>query len=240
MLIDLGSHLFRSNISRPLSDCKIPFVIFIYLILFLAGNISAQKNPCGKIDTLHYGGKIYHTVRIGNQCWLKENLDIGIMIPGTQNQTDNEIIEKYCYANDPKNCEKYGGLYQGNEAMQYRPVEKTRGICPSGWHIPSKKEFEILYSNVDKNGNALKEVNEGVGNGAGTNASGFSALLAGYRYVDGAFYDLGYSTDFWNSTEHTGTMARNLYLSRYDGYFVITSYNYGKEYGFTVRCIKDQ
>ena len=198
-----------------------------------------QDNPCRKTDTLHYAGKVYHTVQIGNQCWLKENLDIGTMIQGNKNQTDNGIIEKYCYENDQNNCEKFGGLYQGNEALQYRSLEKARGICPAGWHIPSKTEFETLYDNVDKNGNALKEIDQGTGKGAGTNTSGFSALLAGYRYVDGSFYDLGYSTDFWNSTQQTGSIARNLYLSRYDSYFVITLYNYGKEYGFAVRCMKD-
>ena len=73
-----------------------------------------------------YEGQMYRTVQIGNQCWFKENLNVGTMIPGSQEMTDNSIIEKYCYENDPANCATYGGLYQWNEMMQYTTQQGTK------------------------------------------------------------------------------------------------------------------
>jgi len=75
--------------------------------------------PCPGIPTVTYQGQVYNTVLIGSQCWLKENLNVGTMINGSQNQTNNSTIEKYCYDNDPANCDEYGGLYQWDEMMQY-------------------------------------------------------------------------------------------------------------------------
>ena len=60
--------------------------------------------PCPGTPTVTYAGKTYNTVQIGNQCWLKENLDVGTMIQGSQNQTNNSMIEKFCYDNNPNNC----------------------------------------------------------------------------------------------------------------------------------------
>ncbi|MEI7485624.1 MAG: PEGA domain-containing protein, partial [Ignavibacteriota bacterium] len=85
-----------------------------------------------------YANKIYNIVKTGSQCWLKENLDIGMMIDGKQDAVNNGKIEKYCYDNDPDNCAKYGGLYQWNEAMAYSTNPGSKGICPDGWHIPTK------------------------------------------------------------------------------------------------------
>ena len=87
--------------------------------------------------TVQYEGKTYNTVLIGNQCWLKENLDVGTRINLNQSPTNNGIIEKYCYNDNPTNCDTYGGLYKWDEAMQYTTTEGAIGICPSGWHIPS-------------------------------------------------------------------------------------------------------
>ena len=62
------------------------------------------------------------------------------------NQTNNDIIEKYCFGNLSASCTTlgYGGLYQWDEAMQYVTTPGTQGICPTGWHIPTIEEFEIL------------------------------------------------------------------------------------------------
>jgi uncharacterized protein (TIGR02145 family) len=189
---------------------------------------------CG---TVSYDGKIYNTVIIGTQCWLKENLDVGVMIPGSQNQGNNSVIEKYCYNNDPNNCYIYGGLYQWNEAMQYVTTEGAQGICPTGWHIPTLTEFQTLSSTVGNDGNALKAIGQGSGLGAGTNTSGFTALLAGNRDVSGYFYDFGGTAYFWSSTETNATYAGNLYL--YNNVSGIALSAYYKGYGFSVRCVKD-
>ena len=70
-------------------------------------------------------------MQIGSQCWLRENLDVGTMVLGAQEQTDNGTIEKYCYDDNPANCATYGGLYQWNEAMQYDTTARGAGYLSS-------------------------------------------------------------------------------------------------------------
>jgi len=209
-------------------------------IIYLSSIDSIKFLPfeCG--DSLIYSDKAYHSVLIGSQCWLKENLDIGTRIDGNQNQTNNtptNIIEKYCYDNNPNNCTTYGGLYQWDEAMQYVTTSGAKGICPVGWHIPTLAEFQALAAAVNNDGNSLKEIGQGTEGGAGTNTSGFSALLAGYRNYDSHFYYLGSYTNFVSSTEADGNYALTLDLRGSDS--GIRLYSDPKGYGFSLRCIKD-
>jgi uncharacterized protein (TIGR02145 family) len=190
---------------------------------------------CG--DVVLYGGETYHTVSIGSQCWFQENLNVGTRINGSGNQTNNSIIEKYCYSDLGANCTTYGGLYQWNEAMQYVTTQGTKGICPTGWHIPTQTEQQTLATAVSNDGNSLKAIGQGTGSGVGTNTSGFSALLAGASYGDGYFYNIGGSTYFWSSTETNATYAYDLYLG--GNVSDIKLYYDSKGYGFSVRCLKD-
>jgi uncharacterized protein (TIGR02145 family) len=75
-----------------------------------------------------------------------QNLNIGTMINNAVNQTNNSIIEKYCYGYNAANCAIYGGLYQWDEIMIYTASSNAnpsgrQGICPTGWHIPSDAEW---------------------------------------------------------------------------------------------------
>jgi uncharacterized protein (TIGR02145 family) len=201
--------------------------------------ISEVAPPGAPASTIDYSGQTYHKVLIGTQYWLKENLNIGNIITGSQTQSNNGIIEKYCYNDLAANCITYGGLYQWNEAMQYSPGgNKVQGICPPGWHIPSISEFSTLATSVAGNSNALKSVGQGVDAGAGTNASGFSALLAGLRfYTTGNYQDLGGETYFWSSSVSGLT---NAYLMDLSGYFAdIFQYTVAQDFGFSIRCVKD-
>ena len=200
------------------------------------GNMIIERF-CTGIPTVLYSGKTYNTIQIGAQCWLKENIDVGNMIHGVDTSKNNGIIEKYCYNDDSLNCTTYGGLYQWNEAMQYVTTPGTKGICPTGWHIPTIVEFQTLDTAVSSNGNSLKAVGQGTGSGAGTNTSGFFALLAGYRNIYGNFYQLGTFANFWLSTEYDATRAYGIDLPSNYSYFVF-NFNY-KSCGFSVRCAKD-
>jgi uncharacterized protein (TIGR02145 family) len=193
--------------------------------------------PCPGTPTVSYEGKTYNTVQIDDQCWLKENLDVGTMIPGSQEQTNTGTKEKYCYNNEPDSCEIYGGLYQWDETMQYVTNEGAQGICPPGWHIPTYTEFQTLATTVGNDGNALKEIGQGTGGGAGTNTSGFSALLAGIRISSGIFTNLGGYADFWSSTKYNATVA--YFLRLYGGVSNIDLGYYYGNFGFSVRCLKD-
>jgi uncharacterized protein (TIGR02145 family) len=187
--------------------------------------------PCTGIPTVEYEGKTYHTVQLGSQCWLKENLDVGIRIDNSSNQTDNGTIEKYCGNNLVEYCNLYGGFYEWYEAMQYTTTPGVRGICPLGWHIPTLGDFETLSTTVGGDANALKAV----GQATGTNTSGFSALLAGF--VDDYWYNQGSVAYFWSSTYYESPTARFLELFYDHSDIAMPATNI--VYGFSIRCLKD-
>ena len=215
------------------------YFILVSLLAFTSCKKDASNpiSPSEDASTVTYSGKVYHTVKIGNQTWLKENLDVGVMIQSTANQRNNGTIEKYCYDNDTANCSKYGGLYQWDEAMAYDTTEGAKGICPTGWHIPTWAEFDTLAAAVHYNSNSLKAVGQGTGSGAGTDSSGFSALLAGCRGTNGYFNALGYNPFFQSSTQDSAPKAYNMTLWFDDNYTYIL--NDLKENGFSVRCLKN-
>ena len=113
----------------------------------------------------------------------------------------------------------------------------VQGICPDGWHIPTNAEFQTLKSAVVGDGNALKAIGQGTAGGAGTNTSGFSALLAGFRYYGGDFRNLNGDADFWSSTQGSANSAYHMNLTSSNSN--ITFYDSDKEFGFSVRCLKD-
>lgn len=218
--------------------------------------------PCPGMPTIGYEGQIYNTVKIGDQCWFKENLNVGTMIvsyAGGQLQTNNGIIEKYCYNDIATNCNIYGGMYEWREAMQYETTEGAKGICPADWHIPTDNEWKIMEGTIDSQypigdtewdeigwrgfdaGGSIKE--EGTThwsspNTGATNESGFTALPGGYRQGSFGYFlyyhNLGF---FWSSSQILTSYAWYRELS-YSSAFVYR-YNFSKEYGFSVRCLKD-
>lgn len=218
----------------------------LFCLFFICGAMisSAQSNmskdsagsgiKCGH-STVDYSGKIYNTVQIGTQCWLKENLDAGTMVTMTADTNSSILIKKYCYQNKPENCAIYGGLYQWKGAMRNSTEEKTRGICPEGWHIPAKAEFEVLKAFTMDNSNLLKAAADSTESGS----TGFTALLAGYRgYFSGTCASLGNCALYWTSTELDNDSAFNLYLTA-DNNKISFDDNY-KINAFSVRCVKNE
>ena len=208
---------------------------------------------CGNLLIDDRNGEVYNTIKIGDQCWMAENLNMGTRIDGENNQTNNSIIEKYCYDDSETNCNTYGGLYLWDEIMQYVTTEGTQGICPLGWHIPTDLEWCTLenyvdagsvscsttgYRGIDAGGN-LKETGTThwyTPNTGATNSSGFTALAGGFKSI--TFYrerrGRGY---FWSSTENSynDVWVRTIYYMGQG----IDRYNYPKLYSYSVRCLKD-
>jgi uncharacterized protein (TIGR02145 family) len=206
---------------------------------FTTASGSNTGTPCAGIPTVTYSGKLYHTVQIGDQCWLKENLNAGTMISGNNIQTNNNIIEKFCYQDNILNCDIYGGLYQWDEAMEYNPRgNNVQGICPSGWHIPTNIEFNSLATTVNNNGNSLKAISQGTGAGAGTDSSGFSIILSGYHAIQSGYADLGSYTNFWTSIDSDTTNAIVMWLWGGDSKINMNP-SHGSKDGFSLRCIKN-
>jgi len=212
---------------------------------------------CGEPIVDKRDGRKYQTVEIGTQCWMKENLDVGTMINGSESMTDNNIIEKYCHNNNPANCDTYGGLYQWDEVMQYSTTG-VQGICPDGWHLPSYWEWETLLNFLEDNSQYHCEGNSeniakslasadfwntssvicAVGNTPNNNnATDFTGLPGGYRYSNGSFYSLYEISPWWSS---------NLPAPGSDIYYVSLSFHkpdvnfwyFNKNYGFGLRCIR--
>jgi uncharacterized protein (TIGR02145 family) len=210
----------------------------LYIALFLLlSSISYSQSPCPGLDSLNYGNQWYHTVQIGSQCWLKENLNVGSMITAVKNQINNDTIEKFCYNNDYAMCDTYGGLYQWREAVQYTLKSSPRGICPIGWHIPLKEEFDTLISTVGANGNVLLQI----GQGGGTNTSGFSGLLSGYNEYT-LFGNYSINTNFWSCFSFYQTHSdpyEAMYLELWNDNAVISGRHYNTDFGLSIRCLKD-
>jgi uncharacterized protein (TIGR02145 family) len=202
--------------------------------------------PCKGMPVLNYGSQIYNTVQIGTQCWMAQNLNIGTRINGSQNQTNNSIIEKYCYNDLESNCDVYGALYQWDEAMQYVTAERVKGICPSGWHIPTDGEWTVLSTNLGGQsaaGGKIKETGlvhwESPNTGA-TNSSGFTALGAGYRGINPiGFYELKVDVNIWTSTQSTTYPGTAWMRYVYNYQHILISSLSNKPDGYSLRCIKD-
>ena len=216
----------------------------------------ATNIPCPGTPTVTYEGQVYNTIQIFSQCWLKENLNVGTMIPGNYSPTDNGIIEKYCYENDPSYCTTYGGMYRWNEMMQYTTQQGTQGICPPDWHLPTDEEWKVLEGAVDSQygignpewdlqsddrgydaGANLKTTYGWNDNGNGTDLYGFSALPGGYSPGFNFFYSIGRSGHWYTSSESNDTDAFNRALSKFNP----TVYRQGlyKQYNISVRCIRN-
>ncbi len=210
---------------------------------------------CGVISD-YRDGKIYHSVLLGDQCWMVTNLNIGTMINGINDQIDNDTIEKYCYNDDTIYCNTYGGLYQWNEVMEYVTTQGVKGICPIGWHIPTEVEWNILVDCVAGGipfgwqiaGGKMKSTGTtAVGTGywsapneGATNESGFAAHPAGFRSMWGnTFQALHTNSNIWSSTEFaSGTNAKYSTMNSVSN-SIHTNNGYLKEFGFSVRCLKD-
>jgi len=185
---------------------------------------------------------IYDSVKIGNQIWMTKNLDVdkfrnGDLIPEVRSNADWILAGKnrqpaWCYYdNDPENGKKYGKLYN------WFAVTDPRGLALKGWHIPGRREHENLIHYVNENGNFLKATGQGEGTGAGTNISGFCALLAGYRQKDGTFKFINCNAYFGSKSIDQLKLSCCLYLNYYDKFVDI--YNLEKTNGLSIRCVKD-
>ena len=207
---------------------------------------SAKKASSVKMGTLKDSrdGQTYKTVMLGDQVWMAQNLNY-------------ETANSYC---SPSNCTKYGRLYTWAAAMDSAgswstngkgcgygktcsPTYPVRGVCPTGWHLPTMAEFETLFTAVGGSstaGTKLKSTsgwNSGGNSVSGTDAYSFSALPAGGRDYGTDYYGEGDGAYFWSSTEDDSYDAygKALYYNDDSAYLYYGS----KDFGFSVRCVKD-
>jgi uncharacterized protein (TIGR02145 family) len=201
------------------------------LLLALAGPAGGQQ-PCPEAASVEFGGRTYNTVQIGPQCWLKENVNTGTLIGTGVQQTNNGVLEKYCNDFRETGCQKDGALFQWNEAMQHARAEGAQGVCPDGWRLPTKSDFEALLTAAGGHGNAL--LSRAVR--GGTDSVGFSSLLPGMldQRDNGWFRAQGMFAHYWSATESNDFFAYKLSLM---GDRVLLTPEL-KQNALSVRCIK--
>ena len=178
--------------------------------------------------------KKYKTVIIGDQVWMAENLNYADSAKTASLKGNN-----WCYDSVEKNCDVTGRLYTWTAA---------KNICPTGWHLPSLKEWLTLINAVGGENTAGKELKSqtGWGSSNGTDSFGFSMLPAGMGSSKGGDYFRygGSGSLFWSSTEDDcRTYAPYECVT---AYVMVFGYGYdarwgenGKVSGYSVRCVKD-
>ena len=220
-------------------------------------------------DNCEYGtltddrdGQTYKTVKIGEQWWMAENLNYAYTDVPFKYSSYTSDSTSWCYDNDAANCAKYGRLYTWAAAMdsvgtwstngmgcgyymECSPTNPVRGICPEGWHLPDETEWRALVDAVGGNATAgiMLKSTEGWNDkydgtsGNGSDTYSFSALPAGYRYENGIYNYEGYDAHFWSSTEDGSYNACSMSLYN-KGDYAFLHYS-GKNFGFSVRCLRD-
>ena len=181
---------------------------------------------------------------------MAENLNVGEMVLGENDQNDDTKIERYCYNNDTTNCDKYGGLYQWAEMMQlpsrcntescYKKIESEhQGICPDGWRLFTWDDYEIIRDYNDKYGDGIKGLRSQCFHG--NNASGFSLIGAGLRNVDGEFEKIDGFAAWFRPEEYEEDKeirAHHGLISALNENPVSENHRELKANGFSVRCTK--
>lgn len=176
---------------------------------------------------------------IGNQTWAKANINVGTRVGVASNQTNNAVVEKYCYNDSEANCTTLGAFYQWGEAMQYSTTEGAQGICPAGTHIPSDNDWKILemqlgMTQAQADGINFRGTNQGTQLKPG-GSSGLNMALVGYRYNSpGMSFGNGTFLYLWSSTQ-SGSNAWDRGLSSTDAR--VFRYADAKSFGFSVRCL---
>jgi uncharacterized protein (TIGR02145 family) len=158
-------------------------------------------------------GRTYRTVKTSELTWMAENLN-------------HDVGNSWCYGNNESNCQKYGRLYDWNTALK---------ACPAGWRLSTRNDWiNLILITADDQARKLKSTNWQYG----TDEFGFSALPGGHRFLDGSFRDIGYDGYWWGATEINADRAWKWSL-RWAGGGSIFGNNVSKNYGFSVRCVRD-
>ncbi len=165
-------------------------------------------------------GKTYKIVKIGDQWWFAENLNY-------------ECENSWQYNDDKAKSDVYGRFYTW---------ESAQTACPEGWHIPTNEEWDAMISAIGGETEAAIKLKSTTGDwqnsdNGGDNSIGFNAIPAGFRDLDGSFTDIGMIAAFWTGTDN-GNVAWRRYLIFDRG--VISRGNDNKNFGYSIRCVKDK
>ena len=229
----------------------LPLMLTAFLFFFLfsckkdKSSDDSSSKPTVPATVTDYDGNVYHTVTIGTQAWLVENLKVTHYRNGSaiQNATSASAWTAlsgggYCdYLFNTTSYTKYGHLYN------WAAVNNSNNLAPTGWHVASNADYSTLISflgGANAAGGPLKETGTtdwaSPNNGA-TNSSGFTALPGGYVDNTGASSLITNYGCYWTSTTNTSANAYNCEI--YYGGSLVTQNGRDKKCGMSVRCVMD-
>jgi uncharacterized protein (TIGR02145 family) len=228
--------VYRMGFKEGLSDIN----------AFVNGQISVplgfHARICKSSVSFGYGLKSTE-VRIGNQIWLQENLDISAFRNGDE-------IQQVKSAEEWRDADKYKipawAYYENNvfigtshgKLYNWYAVDDDRGLAPQGWRVPNELDFAVLETFLGTEpGTMLKSKGGWNDMGGGLNASGFSSIPSGYRKRSGEFEYLGKSALYWTSNNYKADLGIFVYLD--SGSTSLGSDFYPMGFGLSIRCIRD-
>lgn len=226
---------------------------------FTTGEVPIVFNPDLTYDSVaDFDGNSYRTIQIGTQVWMAENLKTthyadGTVIPLVKVHEGWRLLtynsKAYCWYNDNIAAKMYGAFYTWSAAMNGADSSSSSpsgvlGVCPTGWHVPSKNEWEILINYLGGSevaGMKMKEIGtihwNSDSNGV-TNESGFTLLPGGWISNFGDAVSIGYMAAGWSTTE-TDSPFQHCWAVKINSFNSIEVTGWEKNFGFSVRCIKD-
>jgi len=218
--------------------------IYSLIVIGLVFANGCKKDDGDKNTVKDIDGNVYHTVTIGTQVWMVENLKVthfrnGDAIPEvTDNSWNNLGTIAYCNYENTRNKDTiatYGRLYN------WYAVHDSRNIAPSGWHVPADDEWTKLTEYLGGESIACAKLQEtgtlhwlNNNNEGATNETGFTALPGGRRHHTDEFGFMREYGYWWSTTEHLTSFA----------WYRFMDWNFDRKYdykgnGFSVRCVKD-
>ena len=211
----------------------------VFLVIMVVLIVGCSKDSAEAPSTItDIDGNVYETVVIGNQTWMKSNLNVSKYKDGTPIPEVTDPVEwaklttgAWCYYDyDSSNGKVYGKLYN------WYAVNDKRGLAPTGFSIPTDVEWTTLTSFIGSEaGDKMKQV-DWSSDLKVANSSGFTALPGGICISNGDFYFIGEYGYWWSASIVDAATAWNRSLG-YNSSIACRSYD-DKNYGFAVRCIK--
>lgn len=249
-----------SSSSAKSSSSSIPVSSSEYIPYNHAGPLladSLNSNAYQKFSDKRNGRSYYYLTINGKDgasvTVMAENLNIGEMVNGDKDQTNDTKIERYCYDNDTTKCDKYGGLYQWAEMMNL-PFEcnskscadsikpNHQGICPDGWRLLTYDDLVVILK-ADGNEHGIEGARaQGFG---GYNTTGYSLVGAGLRRPTGEFKDCLGKETYWYYPGEILVDGEMFVLGSNTSYrdnsiYGPSNFNYTKLEGRSVRCVKSK
>jgi uncharacterized protein (TIGR02145 family) len=166
-----------------------------------------------------YDGNIYPVITIGTASWMAENLR-------STHYADGTLIDSvFAYDDNEGNVPAYGRLYTWNAAMRNSQIEMTQGVCPTGWHLPARTEWQALKDSFTRD----EIITDG--------SSGLEVVYAGRRSAAGSYQDIDLGAAFWTSTLGSSPYS---YLADFPASLTTVNITSGNiDDAYSVRCVKN-